>query len=62
VNYAPQVLPQTGVNLFSQDLVPRLPCLFQKEVGVELEDLAGDVLYCTFCLCLSLGGCSYSLG
>ena len=31
VNNAPQVLPWTGVYLFSQDLVPGMPCLFRKE-------------------------------
>ena len=38
MNYAPQVLPWTGIDQLSQDLAPRLPCLFQEEVGVVLED------------------------
>ena len=56
MNYAPQVLPRTAVDLLGQNLVPGLSCLFQEEVGVELEDLADNVIYHTLCLRLSLGG------
>ena len=62
VNYAPQILPWTEVDLLGQNLDPGLPCFFQMEVGVELEDLAGNVLYRTFCFCLSLSCYPYSLG
>ena len=56
MNITLQVLPQTTVDLLHQDFTPLLSCFFLEEVGVELKDLVVNMLYCTLCLGLGLGG------
>jgi hypothetical protein len=40
--YSPQVRPRTAVDLFSQDLIPALPCFLSQKVGAKQENLVCD--------------------